>query len=272
MVLDDTTLAIQTNQSRRLNVFDRNSGAVRRVVDFPALVGITPPALVDDFVWLTDFALRRWTSVTRWNPATDDFESMGVLPDEYVASAESDNWSYASTFRIGSLAYSPRGFVQGWSGLDEMFVLNMEGRVVDTADIPVVRRQGVPPNFREMVDIQDIPYRDVLESTSHLRQLAPRPKGGFVFTHHDHTILKLNPMPVLTAKIWVGVLSPDLKQACVDTPVPRAFDIRPMETFRGDTLFVLDRNVDETEQLRTMILVYLVSDAECDWLSTEPTG
>lgn len=91
-----------------------------------------------------------------------------------------------------------------------------------------------------------------------------------MFTHHDQIALKMEPMPVLTAKVWVGVLSPDLKKACVDAPVPRDFEIRPMETFRGDTLFVLDRRIDDTEKLQTWIVMYLVSDEECEWLSTQP--
>ena len=98
----------------------------------------------------------------------------------------------------------------------------------------------------------------------------PRPGGGFLFTHHDQTALKMEPMPVLTAKVWVGILSPDLSKACVDAPVPRDFEIRPMETFRGDTLFVLERRIDDAEKLQTRILMYLVSEEGCDWLSARP--
>jgi len=259
---------VQSTQSRRANVFDRNTGETRRVVPFPALAGITPALVTGEDVWMTDFELSRKTSLTRWRPATDEFASFGTLPAEYLASAESDNWSYAASFRLSSLAFSRGRFVQGWSGMDEMFVLNTRGEVVDTADVPVVRRKGVPPDFRERIDVDLLPFREVLESSSHLRQLFARPGGGFVFTHHDQTALRMEPMPVLTAKVWVGVLSPDLSQACVDTLVPRDFEIRPMETFRGDTLFVLDRRIDDSEKLQTWILMYLVSDEGCEWLST----
>jgi len=269
MVLDDSTVAAQTTKSRRLNVFDRNTGDTRRVVPFPALAGITPPVVIGPDVWMTDFEVRRETSLTRWRPTTDEFSSLGGLPEEYVASLGSDNWSYATLFRIASLAFSDGRFLQGWSGLDEMFILNMRGEVVDTADIPVARREGVPTDLRERIDIERIPFRERLENSSRLRQLFPRPSGGFVFTHHDQVALQMEPMPVLTAKVWVGVLSPDLSRACVDTLVPRDFEIRPMETFRGDTLFVLDRRIDDSEKLQTWILMYLVSDEECDWLSTQ---
>ena len=270
MVLDDSTVAAQTTQSRRVNVFDRNTGKTSRVVNFPALSGITPPVVIGQEVWMTDFEVRRGTSLTRWHRSTDEFRSMGGLPEEYVASLSSDNWSYATLFRIGSLAYGGGRFVQGWSGLDEMFVLNLRGEVVDTANIPVARRKGVPADIRERIDIERIPFRERLEGSSQLRQLFPRPGGGFVFTHHDQTALKMEPMPVLTAKVWVGILSSDLETACVDALVPREFEIRPMETFRGDTLFVLDRRIDDSERLQTWILMYLVSDERCDWLSTEP--
>ncbi len=265
MVLDDSTVAAQTTRSRRVNIFDRNTG----VVNFPALAGITPPVVIGEDVWMTDFELQRETSVTRWRPATDEFASIGGLPKEYVASLSTDNWSYASLFRIGSLAYADGRFVQGWSGLDEMFVLNLRGEVVDTAAIPVARRKGVPADLRERIDIEHMPGREQLEGSSRLRQLFPRAGGGLLFTHHDQTALRMEPMPVLTAKTWVGILSPDFEKACVDTPVPRDFEIRPMETFRGDTLFVLDRRIDDSEKLHR-ILMYLVSDEGCDWLSTQP--
>ena len=142
--------------------------------------------------------------------------------------------------------------------------------VIDTADVPAVRRKGVPPNLRERIDIEHIPFREQLEISSNLRQLFLLPGGGFLFTHHDETALKMEPMPVLTAKVWVGILSPDLSKACVDTPVPRDFEIRSMETFRGDTLFVLERRIDDAEKLQTWILMYLVSDEGCDWLSARP--
>ncbi len=270
MLIDDSTVAAQTTGSRRVNVFDRNSGETRRVVAFPALAGITPPVVIGQDVWMTDFEIRRETSLTRWRPATDEFTSMGGLPREYVASVGSDNWSYANLFRIGSLAYADGRFLQGWSGLDEMFVLNLRGEVLDTVDIPVARRKGVPADLRERIDIEHIPFREQLEESSRLRQLFPRPGGGFLFTHHDQTALKMEPMPVLTAKTWVGILSPDFEKACVDASVPQDFEIRPMETFRGDTLFVLDRRIEDSEKLQTWILMYLVSDERCDWLSTEP--
>ena len=272
ILLDDSTVAVQTTMSRRVNIFDRDTGETRRVVPFPALAGITPAVVIGGDVWMTDFELRRRTSLTRWRSATDEFESFGTLPAEYLASAESDNWTYAATLHLSSLAHSQGRFVQGWSGMDEMFVLNMRGDVVDTADVPVVRRQGVPADLRERIDIERIGFRAILENSSRLRQLAARPGGGFLFTHHDQRALKMEPMPVLTARVWVGILSPDLDRACVDAPVPRDFEIRPMEAFRGDTLFVLDRRINDGERLQTWILMYLVSEEPCDWLSTEPGG
>ena len=155
---------------------------------------------------MTDFELQRGTSLTRWRPATDEFDEHGRTPPEpYVASHRAPTTGpMRAFFRIGSLAYADGRFVQGWSGLDEMFVLNLRGEAVDTLDIPVARRKGVPADLRERIDIERIPYREQLEESSRLRQLFPRPGGGFLFTHHDQTALQMEPMPVLTAKVWVG--------------------------------------------------------------------
>ena len=42
MLLDDSTVAAQVTSSRRVNVFDRNTGETIRVVDFPALAESLP--------------------------------------------------------------------------------------------------------------------------------------------------------------------------------------------------------------------------------------
>lgn len=74
-------------------------------------------------------------------------------------------------------------------------------------------------------------------------------------------------MPVLSARVWVGVLSPDLKRACVDAELPVSQDARSMETFRGDTLFQLDRRM-VGDRLETWIRLFLIDPSGCDWIST----
>ncbi len=52
--------------------------------------------------------------------------------------------------------------------------------------------------------------------------------------------------------------------------MPQAFEFWPMKTFGGDTLFVLDRRIEDSEKRQTWILMYLVSDEQCDWPNAEP--
>lgn len=76
-------------------------------------------------------------------------------------------------------------------------------------------------------------------------------------------------MPILTARVWVGVLSPDLTRACVDTELPVSQDARSMEVFRGDTLFQLDRRMIG-DRLETWIRMFLIDREACDWIRLFP--
>ena len=79
--------------------------------------------------------------------------------------------------------------------------MHLRGEVVDTLDIPLARRKGIPADLQECIDIEHIPYREQREESSRLRQLFLLPSGGFVITHHDQTALRMQSMPVLTAKL-----------------------------------------------------------------------
>jgi hypothetical protein len=57
---------------------------------------------------------------------------------------------------------------------------------------------------------------------------------------------------VPAVRLWVGVISPDLKYACV--------------TLSGDTLFVLDRRIISAEQMQTWWLMYRIDTRTCHWI------
>ncbi|MBA4158832.1 MAG: hypothetical protein H0X65_15335 [Gemmatimonadetes bacterium] len=138
---------------------------------------------------------------------------------------------------------------------------------MDTLDLPVVRRRGSPENLRYLYDVEGATGRERITINSNLRQLHTLPDGGLAFTHHDQEILSLDgPVPVVAAHVWLGVASPDLKRACVDTRVPASLDARSMEAFRGDTLFVLDRRIVDDTRLETWIKLYRIDTEGCDWI------
>lgn len=72
--------------------------------------------------------------------------------------------------------------------------------------------------------------------------------------------------PVPAARFWFGVISPDLKHACVDAPVPTSLDAMAGVTLSGDTLFVLDRRIVSEEQMQTWWMMYRIDTSACHWI------
>ena len=270
-VLDESTLAVCDDMARRLTLFDRHSGAFRHLRPIPGVTGTTPPVVRERGVWFAlagnyedpRFAVPR--SVAHWLPASDTILYLGPMPAEYSESIAGGYWSYANFNSRGALTFHDGDILRGWQLRNDLFVLSPNGEVRDTLDIPVVRRLGVPENARELLDVKRIGLKERLEGFSWLRQLHTLPDGRVAFTHHDQHVLKLEPMPELSATVWVGVLSADLKRACVDAELPVSQDSRSMETFRGDTLFQLDRRIVR-ERLQTWIRMFRIDTDDCDWI------
>ena len=274
-VASDSIVGVYDNMLRRLSLFDRASGAFRRSRELSGVAGTTPPVVRTDGVWfpLVDqnyreprFAVAR--SVARWIADRDTVLYLGSMPAEFSASVEGGFWSYANFLLLGALAFHERGLIRGWQLKNDLFLLNEAGEVLDTINIPVRQRNGVPPNIRELLDVHRISQKETLEKFSRLRQLHTLSDGSIVFTHHDQRVLKLEPVPVLSATVWIGVISADLKRACVDTKLPVSEEARSMETFHGDTLFQLDRRIVAGE-LQTWIRYFTVDTAACQWIDLQ---
>lgn len=266
-VLDDSTLVVEDWAVERLNLFDRESGEYRSGHPFVGIAGLTPPVKIDGGIWFptVDRAQRR--ALARWTPREDTVRTVGEMPLEFHTSLDGGRPGYANYMNFGSLTLASGALVRGWQPRNDLIRYTPDGAVLDTLVIPTVRRRGVPENLRYLYDVEGATGRERITINSRLRQLHTLPDGGLAFTHHDQIIRSLDgPMPVVAADVWVGVVSPDLQQACVDTPVPASSDVRAMETFRGDTLFVLDRQIVDDSRLETRINLYLIDTEGCDWI------
>lgn len=271
----DSTIGVYDNMLRRLTLFDRASGAFRSSRALSGVAGTTPPIVRADEIWfpLVDQNYRepRFStprSIAVWSPSQDTVMYLGRMPAEFVESIQGGFWNYANFLLLGALTVHDRGLLRGWQLKNELFLLDGRGEVRDTIAIPIRRRKGVPANVRELLDVKRLGQKETLEDFSRLRQLHTLSDGSVIFTHHDQHVLKLEPTPVLSATVWVGVLSSDLKHACVDALLPVSQDARSMETFRGDTLFQLDRRIVGGE-LQTWIRSFKVDTRHCIWIPVE---
>jgi len=267
-LLDDTTLVVHDTRLQRLSLFDRRSGAFRASRQLPMLVGTSLPVVSDDGVWfpVADPGQTNYASIAHWDYRRDTITYLGPMPAEYRESIEGGNWIYANSLLQGVLTSLGDTLIRGWMSRNELVLLSRDGTVLDTVDLPVVRRRGVPENIRYLFDVENISFRERLELNSALMQMHAIGDGRLAFTHHDRHVLELLPMPIMAAEVWVGVLSADLKRACVDTKLPVSMDARSMETFRGDTLFQLDRRIVGDDHLETWIRMFIIDASQCDWI------
>lgn len=269
-VLDDSTVAVVDEREGRLELFDRGSGEHRKARVFyeggQAMAGSTVPARIGDDLWFASVDPMERTALARWSVAGGTMDRTGAMPAEYEASLDEGTIAYANHMYIGSLVGVDDRLVRGWMPRNDLFIYSLEGIVVDTLELPTVRRRGVPENLRHLYDVERISTSERLTLHSRLRQLHTLPDGGIAFVHNDQEIISDDgPLPVMAAHVWLGVTSPDLERACVDTRVPASLDAMAAAGFRGDSLFVVDRPIVE-EELETWLIIYRIETEGCDWL------
>ena len=112
---------------------------------------------------------------------------------------------------------------------------------------PAIRRRGVPEDIQERVDANDVPV-GVHEVSSSLTGLYRLSGGGTALFHHDAMLEGEPGRGTITADIYLTVIAPDRKTACVDGLVPHFKAMRAIHTVVRDTAFLLDRRLDEAEE------------------------
>lgn len=267
-VLDDTILVVLDARLNRLKWFHRDTGVGLAETVFTPFTGIEPAVRVGDHYWFASVEQGHPRALARWDPRTGEVSTVGPMPAEYHVSRRSPRPGYANNMLVGVLTWADSTLIRGWQIRNDLMRYTLDGEIVDTIDLPAVRRRGVPENLRYLYDVEGATGRERLTINSYLRQLHTLPGGGLAFVHHDQEILSLDgPVPILGARSWLGITTPDFQRACVDAPVPASSDARPMETFRGDTLLVLDRRI-VGERLETWIRMFRIDTTGCDWLPT----
>lgn len=265
-VADDSTIVAADTHRNALLQFDRRTGEFRREVRHEGVLGMGGIATSGDTVWLAARNLQNRTMVLRWDRGTDEMRHVVPLAGEYLASAASGG-RFASFHPYGNLTGWADTLLVGMSGLDELLVVNGDDEVLDSLRIPAARRRGVPHDIEEI--FRNPPSaRALFEGSSATRGLHRLPDGAFALVHHDSNLEGELPAGPITVDMYVSVLSRDRAQACLDAPVPVSRDDRPVQGFRGDTIFVLDRSITEAGELGTRIFMWRIDAFGCDWVPT----
>ena len=207
--------------------------------------------------------------VTLWDWRRDAMLGAAIdLPVPYRRSLRGRD-IYFGVLAASSVAAWIDTMLVGTLAENELYLATWDDRMLDTLHLPGARRLGVPVDAQERIDdpSDQVSFKGRMEMLSTLEGLYRMPDGSTVAVHHDGLIDGEPPMIEFLAEVYVTVLSPDRRTACVDGPVPFANQLRTQVVAARDTLFLLDRTLTAVgDTMKSWIRVYEIDISPCDWL------
>ena len=272
-ILNDSIIVGADHGRKIFQLFSASGGEYLRAYDYLGRLGVSTYTVLVGAVVYPSRELVSRTSVAIWRYPSEEIDYVVPLPDEYMRSANHPSGyvgRFAAFFSMGSAVAWPDTIMSAMGGLNEIFVSTWDGQVVDTLGPPAILRRGVPADIQERLDdlagFRGSPFA-VSSIQSGLYRLSD---GATVVFHHDATLEGEMPLGNITADVYVTVISPDRKSACVDALVPHFKAMRPIHTVVRDTLFFLDRRLNEAEEgLETWVRMYRIDTSGCTWLEMD---
>ncbi|MXW16032.1 MAG: hypothetical protein F4139_10375 [Gemmatimonadetes bacterium] len=266
-ILNDTVVVGVDSRTRHFKLFSRGNGGHLETVRYRGSIGgdvtvvggmVVAPAIDFD----DDF-----TSVMVWDPGNGSFQHLVDLPAPYMRSLRGRG-AFAAALAAGSVLAWPDTMLVGMAATNEVYLATWGGEVLDTIRPPSVRRRGVPDDAQGKFDTdQSLSFVDRVEMLSALLSMYRMLDGETVLVHYDQTAKGEPPTVEYLADIYVTVISSDRQSACVDGFVPYGNEIRARLTMSRDTLFLLDRTINKSEDgMNTWIRLYEIDTSRCVWL------
>ncbi|MYA41176.1 MAG: hypothetical protein F4Z31_05435 [Gemmatimonadetes bacterium] len=267
-VLNDSVVVGADLGRRRLSRFVSGTGEHAGLTPYPGSAGLTT-AIVNGVALVPSVDLDSMKAMVVWDPAGGSLRHVIDLPETYRRSLGGPG-VFMGMFGLGTVAAWPDTMLFGMGGTNEVYVATWDGEVIDTVHLPNVRRRGVPHDAQERIDDVGNPsttFNERMEMLSLLHGLYVMSDGATVFIHHDIEVVGEPPMVEFLATIHASVLSRDRRTACVDGPIEFANEMRVVHTVARDTLYLLDRTLNEAEDaMTTWIRRYGIDTSACDWL------
>lgn len=149
---------------------------------------------------------------------------------------------------------------------DHVYLSDVGGRVLDSIQVPAMRRHGVDPavlrRFAKNVTDQKLGEAAVY-GTSLPTDLHWLPENRIALVSTDWKVVDSR----FVESSYLSVIDPKARRSCVDAVIPGPTDPPVRVAMRGDTLFVLSQEVYEDTRLSTRILSYRVNADACQWVS-----
>ena len=268
-VLNDSVVVGADMGRRQLSRFVSGTGEHAGVTPYPGTAGLTT-TVVDGVALIPSVDLDSMKAMVVWDPAGGgSLRHVIDLPEIYRRSLGGAG-VFMGMFGLGTVAAWPDTMLFGMGGTNEVYVATWDGEVIDTVHLPNVRRRGIPHDAQERIDDVANPsttFNERMEMLSVLQGLYVMSDGATVFIHHDIEVVGEPPMVEFLATIHASVLSSDRTTACVDGPVEFANEMRVVHTMARDTLYLLDRTLNEAEDaMMTWIRRYGIDTSACEWL------
>ncbi len=249
--LAEGRFAVGDDQLRRLTLFD-SSGA--RIGEVPYAGILRNVVARNDAVWFGGVEQGSETGIARWDGDTA-FRRLFPFPASYKASPP-----LRGIFTIVALDVWGDTIVGGYSGSNEIVLLDTAGRPLERIELPVARRKGVTDRGLALMAAPGTPFPERFSALSGLFQLHRLSTGQIAAVHMDQ-VLDGN---AIQSVAWLSLLSADRKHACVDGAVPVHGGGHPFTGFQGDTLLVTEQEADR-DPVRTVVHRYLISAEGCEW-------
>lgn len=254
---DDTTVAIGDANLFRIALFHSETGDVLRTV--PMSGHVRTAQVARGQVWLGALNVTDGRAVTRWDYRRDTAVRLAALPDFMR-----DGTPVAGIFTgVSTTPLKDGTLLVGIQALPGLLHITLEGDVLDTVDLPTVRRRGVPEDLARRLE-QSGSFEEMFRMASALFDLEARSDGSVVLVHYDQEFRN----NAISAQPYVSVLSADRSRLCADAPIPSSGEMRPMTAFAGDTMVVLDQAVQGEGRLVTTVTGYLLDTTQCGWIPT----
>lgn len=270
-VLGDSVVVGAGNRRNLLQLFSKHDGTSLGAQSFSGRVGMGGVSVVDQGVVFPTRDPANGMIAAVWRYPETAIDYVVPLPAPYQRSLEGRG-RFAAFQSFGSVVAWSDTLLSGMSGLNEIYLSTLDGVLLDTLLLPNTTRRGVPPNVQEVFDdLQSFSsMTEMFEAASSMYGLYRMSDGSTVVLHHDSTLDGELPAGNITSEVYLSIIAPDRTTACVDAPVPYSNELRPVHTVARDTLFLLDRRLNEAEDdLLTWIRAYRIDMSGCTWLALD---
>lgn len=259
----DTTLMVFDVNRQRASIFDLSTGEY--------LSGLAVPFQDVGTNWTVDgtdlvMAINASNAImARWRIGSAAMEAVGEVPAHMLN-------------KVGARMAYGRSEVVVTDSLVLVLLptepgVNVHNRAMQYLGyVPVmaVRREGEPADLatRQRAFGRDASDLSIASSTVGFHRLQ---SGMIVLVHLDMTVRAGEGRGTRADdfRLYVTLLSEDLSKACIDGSVNIRTDVAPIPSFVGDTMFVLSRQVQGDDRVRSVVYAVVIDSSSCDWT---PTG